>query len=82
MPVEIDEKHNIKYYNRSLQLHREDGPAIIYVSGTKQWWQHGELHREDGPAVILANGYKFWYLDGIRYDRKSFNKAMKKKKCP
>ena len=43
--------------------HREDGPAVEYVSGHKEWWLNGKLHREDGPAVEWANGDKEWYLN-------------------
>ena len=27
------------------ELHREDGPAVEYVSGTKHWYLNGERHR-------------------------------------
>ena len=47
------------------QLHREDGPAIECIDGTKSWWLNGELHREDGPAVERASGTKEWYLNGL-----------------
>ena len=46
------------------KLHREDGPACEYVSGTKLWYLNHKLHREDGPACEWANGDKFWYLNG------------------
>jgi hypothetical protein len=46
------------------KLHREDGPAVEYASGTKYWYLTGKLHREDGPAYEGANGYKAWYLNG------------------
>ncbi len=38
-----------EYRNERGELHREDGPAIEYTSGTKMWYQNGKLHREDGP---------------------------------
>jgi len=44
--------------------HREDGPAIEYVDGTKMWYVNGKLHREDGPAITYIYGYKAWYLNG------------------
>jgi hypothetical protein len=43
-------------------LHRDDGPAIIYINGHKEWWQHGKRHRDDGPAVVYASGHQRWYL--------------------
>jgi len=44
--------------------HREDGPAVMSVDGSKYWYLNGELHREDEPAVIYVNGSKIWYLNG------------------
>jgi len=26
------------------QLHRIDGPAVIYHNGTQEWWLNGKLH--------------------------------------
>jgi antitoxin component YwqK of YwqJK toxin-antitoxin module len=46
------------------KLHREDGPAIEYVSGTKMWYLNGKLHREDGPAAEGSGGTKEWWLNG------------------
>ncbi|WP_202416732.1 hypothetical protein [Duganella qianjiadongensis] len=47
------------------QLHREDGPAVEYANGRKEWYQQGKRHREDGPAIELPNGTKYWYLNGV-----------------
>jgi hypothetical protein len=33
------------------ELHREDGPAIIYRDGDETWYLYGKKHRVDGPAV-------------------------------
>ena len=46
-------------------LHREDGPAIEYANGNKQWCRNGQLHREDGPAIEYANGCKQWWINGL-----------------
>ena len=46
------------------ELHREDGPAVIYPNGCQEWFFHNKLHRKDGPAVIWSNGYQEWYLNG------------------
>lgn len=45
--------------------HREDGPAIEYVSGIKEWRQNDLLHREDGPALEHSNGCKKWFYEGL-----------------
>ena len=48
-------------------LHREDGPAVEYSDGFKEWWINGDLHRDDGPAVEYTNGkylWREWYING------------------
>lgn len=44
--------------------HREDGPAVEWVDGTKVWYCKGKLHREGGPAIEYADGAKYWYRNG------------------
>lgn len=46
-------------------LHRLDGPAIVYPDGSYEWWWKGQLHRCDGPAVGYSNGTKVWYQNGF-----------------
>jgi len=51
-------------------LHREDGPAIECVDGSKRCaatYQHGKLHREDGPAIEYPDGTKRWFINGKLY---------------
>lgn len=50
--------------------HREDGPAALFKSGRKEWWQMGSKHRTDGPAVIQANGKEKYYLNDHLYKTK------------
>jgi len=52
--------------------HREDGPAIEWVNGTKAWYLNDKLHRVDGPAIEWADGSKVWYLNGIQYNEAEF----------
>jgi hypothetical protein len=33
--------HKVWYHN--YKMHREDGPAVEYVDGSKEWWIDGEL---------------------------------------
>jgi hypothetical protein len=56
-----------KFWYKNGKLHREDNPAIEYVSGGKKWYKYGERHRTDGPAVEYANGDKFWYQNDVRH---------------
>jgi len=48
-------------------LHKEDGPAIEYADGDKEYWINGERHREDGPAVECTNGHKEYWINGKRH---------------
>lgn len=45
--------------------HRDDGPAIEYCNGRKEWWQNGNIHRENGPAIEDAYGNRWWYYRGL-----------------
>ncbi len=51
-----------RFYSNG-NLHRADGPAVIYPNGSQLWYQDNRLHRVDGPAVIKA-GCQEWYLYG------------------
>lgn len=70
-----------KWYDLYLNLHREDGPAIIYPYplGSKYWFKHGQLHRENGPAVIYPDGVKKWYLNDKVLSKKQFLEIQKDK---
>ena len=57
----------IEYLNEKGQLHRLDGPAIEWDSGSKYWCINGQYHREDGPAVEYSDGSKSWCLNGKYY---------------
>lgn len=59
------------YVNHLGQYHREDGPAIIYPSGRKDWYLRDKLHRLDGPAVEAGKDTHLkidsWYINGVKY---------------
>jgi hypothetical protein len=61
----MDEYGNRRWYDKDGELHRDDGPASIHVSGVIMWCQHGKYHRTDGPAIIYADehGSVEWWLD-------------------
>ena len=71
--VEISKFGTRSYYNHAGQLHRDSGPAVIWSSGAKEWWQNGQLHREDGPAIEWSNGAKQWFLHGDEHHEELFN---------
>ena len=66
------------YSDRNMKiLHREDGHAVEYANGYKEWYLNGKLHREEGPAIEYANGYKEWFINGERLTEEEFNARMK-----
>jgi hypothetical protein len=34
----------LEYFNTAGEFHRDDGPAVEYADGTKEWWLDGELY--------------------------------------
>ena len=56
-----EKKIGSKRWYQNGELHREDGPAVIYADGSEAWYQNNKLHRIGGT---LANGYKEWYQNG------------------
>ena len=49
-------------------LHRDDGPAVEYANGDKQWYVNGFRHRDNAPAVEYVSGAKRWYYWGVFID--------------
>ena len=68
----IDSDGTKRWYNEQGKRHREDGPAIVYPDGSKQWYLNGKRHREDGPAYEGFTGSKSWYLNGKKYTEEEF----------
>lgn len=62
----IERHSGAKYYYKDPAmtiLHREDGPAIERVNGTREWFVNGVPHRMDGPAFDSIHGHKEWYVN-------------------
>lgn len=62
--VEVDDVGTRRYYNSAGDLHRDEGPAVEYANGTKEWCQNGLHHRDNGPAFITARGTRKWAING------------------
>jgi len=73
---------DIIWYFKGYLVHREDGPAIEWRGGNKEWFLEGKHHQENGPAIEYSNGDKYWYLNGIQYLEKEYMKikSLKSKK--
>src|SRR6056300_1245101 len=76
--IHIDGYGNKHYYSDREMIirHREDGPAVEYTDGDKEWFINGALHREDGPAFEYANDGNAWYINGELLTEKEFNTRM------
>ncbi len=55
---------DVKRWYKAGKLHRENGPAVIFLDGEQWWFKNGKLHREDGPAVIDPYGTQEWWKEG------------------
>lgn len=55
-------------YFKNGQLHRDDGPAVIYPNGDQYWWKEGKIHRDDGPATVWSDGTLEWWKEGKPYE--------------
>ena len=56
----------LDHYDNNKVLHREDGPAIEWDNGDKQWWVNNTIHRVDGPAVETSLR-KEWWVNGKQH---------------
>jgi hypothetical protein len=65
------------WFNENGQLHRLNGPAIEYSSGSEQWYQNGKRHRTDGPAVEWSDNYKEYWIDDVYLTEEEFNNRNK-----
>ena len=70
----VDEKGTVRWYKDAdcTILHKEDGPAVVYADGTKEWRQHGQVHRVDGPAIEWRNGSVEWWLNDTKLTEAEF----------
>jgi hypothetical protein len=68
--IDNEEKHvhedGTIEYRCSGQVHRDNGPALIFPDGTKKWYYFGLPHRLNGPAVIYPDGSEEWVVNGNR----------------
>ena len=70
----IDRCGNKYWKNSHNEYHREDGPAIENIDGSKFWMINGQLHREDGPAVIWSSGKPEYWLNDKKLSEETYYK--------
>ena len=65
--VTVDDLGNSHWYKgaKCKVLHRENGPAVEFANGHKEWRQNGQRHRIDGPAIECTDGSTYWYQNGL-----------------
>ena len=65
--VTVDDLGNSHWYKgaKCKVLHRENGPAVEFANGHKEWHQNGQRHRIDGPAIECTDGSTYWYQNGL-----------------
>ena len=72
--IEVEKKVYVYYTVYSIKgttiLHREDGPAVERINGSKEWLVNGKRHRVDGPAIIHDNGNLEWWLNNCFFKTK------------
>jgi hypothetical protein len=60
----------IKYY-KDHDLHRTDGPAVLYPNGDFEYYFEGSRHRDSDPTgqsddpAVFQHGSKIWYRNGL-----------------
>ena len=47
----VDEIGDIRWKLPNGNLHREDGPAVEWAGGRKEWWVNGELIRQENAET-------------------------------
>lgn len=61
--IKVIESNGSTCWYDNGQIHREDGPAIIYDNGGKEWCKRGKRHRDNGPAIICSDNSTEWWLN-------------------
>ena len=63
-------------YYKNDEYHREDGPAIEWISGSQYWFRDGKRHRLGGPAIShkLHTRFDLYWIDGESFTEQEFIK--------
>lgn len=71
-PSAVDSVGTKRWFNSKGDLHREDGPAVVWYDGYKDWYQNGKRHRLDGPAIEGPDGLEEWWIEGSHITEQEF----------
>jgi hypothetical protein len=60
----------IEHRNEKGELHRTDGPAVVRLDGSREWYLNGKLHRTDDhdkrPTFIVRLHQRYCILRNTR----------------
>ena len=65
--VELGVDGETRFLDKLNRLHRVSGPAIVWPSGRREWWERGYRHRPDGPAIEHPDGTCEWFSFDLRH---------------
>ena len=63
----VVDKYGTKFHYKDDELHKEDGPAVIYANGIVEYRIEGKRHREEGPAVVHLDAKEEYWIDGKKH---------------
>ena len=52
-----------KRWYKDDKLHRDDGPAIEWPNGSKEWYLNGKQVSESDLSIITINGKRYKAID-------------------
>jgi hypothetical protein len=82
VPIKKIDTSGATMYMHDGLLHREDGPAVEYLNGDKEWRFNGRFHRLEGPALIIINPHRNmnkFFIMGIQLSKQEFDNIPNKK---
>lgn len=64
---------DIWFLPRTKTFHRDQGPAVIHLNGTLEYYCMGKRHRLDGPAFIIpSSGVERYWINGYPVEKSDF----------
>jgi hypothetical protein len=74
--VRVYHNGGIRWFDKEMKLHRENGPAVEWDNGYKEYYKHGILHNLNGFARIFGGGTGEYYIEGKSYSKQIFDKEV------
>jgi hypothetical protein len=74
--VTVDDYKTVRWYLND-KLHREDGPAIEWSNGTREWYLHGKRVTEND---VMTDNNQTIEIEGTKYTLAQIKNALKNNK--